>query len=353
MNVKNMFLAAIASVGIMAGSANATVTKGVYVNVGGTADLTQTQHATAAGQPSSQVGHAQGFGGNAAVGYGFGNGLRVEVEGLYLQSHVNRISPEIAHGHDQSFGGMANVLYDIDLKRNFGINSFVTPYVGVGAGYLVDQYNTHTNPSASGITSIRGAQGSFAYQGIVGASFDTGVPGLQAFADYRMIGETMSKDSYSNFDSHFDHKFNHTFNVGLRFVFDTVTEEAPVAPVVIPAPAPARTYLVFFDWDKYNLKPTAKQVVDKAAEASRHTAYTRILVNGYSDTSSARGGISGKEYNQKLSNIRAEHVADELVAHGVPSNQITVTGFGQSHLLVPTGPNVREPQNRRVEIIIQ
>ena len=347
-----MFLAAIASVGLMVGSANATVTKGVYVNVGGTADLTQTQHATASGYSSSQVGHAQGFGGNAAVGYGFGNGLRVEVEGLYLQSHVNRISPEIAHGHDQSFGGMVNVLYDIDLKRNFGINSFVTPYVGVGAGYLVDQYNTRAN-NAGGISSIRGAQGSFGYQGIVGASFDTGVPGLQAFADYRMIGQTMSKDSYSDFDSHFDHKFNHTFNVGLRYAFDTVSETVPVAPVVIPAPAPARTYLVFFDWDKYDLNRTAKQVVDKAAEASRNTAYTRILVNGYSDTSSARGGVAGKEYNQKLSNVRAEHVADELIAKGVPSKLITVTGFGQSHLLVQTGPNVREPQNRRVEIIIQ
>ncbi len=35
------------------------------------------------------------------------------------------------------------------------------------------------------------------------------------------------------------------------------------------------------------------------------------------------------------------------------SAAIAIAGFGETHLLVPTGPNVREPQNRRVEIIIQ
>jgi OOP family OmpA-OmpF porin len=37
----------------------------------------------------------------------------------------------------------------------------------------------------------------------------------------------------------------------------------------------------------------------------------------------------------------------------VPTNAITIQGFGDTHLLVPTGPGVREPQNRRVEIIIR
>jgi len=41
------------------------------------------------------------------------------------------------------------------------------------------------------------------------------------------------------------------------------------------------------------------------------------------------------------------------VRNGVPRNAITIQGFGETNLLVPTGPNVREPQNRRVEIIIR
>ena len=37
---------------------------------------------------------------------------------------------------------------------------------------------------------------------------------------------------------------------------------------------------------------------------------------------------------------------------GVPQNVIEIHGYGETHLLVPTGPGVREPQNRRVEIIL-
>jgi len=51
--------------------------------------------------------------------------------------------------------------------------------------------------------------------------------------------------------------------------------------------------------------------------------------------------------------IRAEAVAAELVKDGVARNIISIQGFGDTHLLVPTGPGVREPQNRRVEIILK
>jgi len=50
---------------------------------------------------------------------------------------------------------------------------------------------------------------------------------------------------------------------------------------------------------------------------------------------------------------RAEAVTAELVRRGVPRNIISIQGFGETHLLVPTGPGVRELQNRRVEIVLQ
>ena len=110
---------------------------------------------------------------------------------------------------------------------------------------------------------------------------------------------------------------------------------------------PARSYLVFFDWDKATLTNRARQIIKQAAENSTHVQYTQIEVNGYTDTSGPA------QYNQKLSMRRAQAVAAELVRDGVPGNVIAIKGFGETHLLVPTGPNVREPQNRRVEIIIQ
>jgi outer membrane autotransporter protein len=133
---------------------------------------------------------------------------------------------------------------------------------------------------------------------------------------------------------------------GVRLTFGHPPPPPP--PVAVPAAAAAaRTYLVFFDWDKATLTDRARQIIREAADNSTHVQYTRIAVNGYTDTSGT------PRYNQGLSVRRAEAVAAELVRDGVPRNVIAIEGFGETHLLVPTGPGVREPQNRRVEIVMQ
>jgi len=136
-------------------------------------------------------------------------------------------------------------------------------------------------------------------------------------------------------------------DIGLRLTFGhpPLPLAAPV-PIAAPAPAAARSYLVFFDWDKATLTDRAREIIREAAENSTHVQYTRIAVNGHTDTSGT------PRYNMGLSLRRAHAVAAELVRNGVPRNVIAIRGFGQTHLLVPTGPGVREPQNRRVDIII-
>jgi OmpA-OmpF porin, OOP family len=143
-------------------------------------------------------------------------------------------------------------------------------------------------------------------------------------------------------------QYNHSFLLGVRYAFN-VAAPVPVAAAAQPAPAAAaaRSYLVFFDWDKATLTDRARQIVREAADNSTRVQYTRIEVNGYTDTSGTA------QYNQGLSLRRAQAVQAELVRDGVPANTITIQGFGDTKLLVPTGPGVREPQNRRVEIIIR
>lgn len=102
---------------------------------------------------------------------------------------------------------------------------------------------------------------------------------------------------------------------------------------------------MFFDWDKANLTARSEGIVRDAAGYSSHAQYTRIDVNGNTDTSGT------PVYNQGLSERRARVVAAELVRDGVPQNVISMHAYGDTHLLVPTGPGVREPQNRRVEIV--
>ena len=58
-------------------------------------------------------------------------------------------------------------------------------------------------------------------------------------------------------------------------------------------------------------------------------------------------------YNQRLSLRRANNVAAELVRQGVPQSAITIQAFGDTRPLVPTARGVREPQNRRVEIVLK
>ncbi|GBQ67489.1 outer membrane protein [Ameyamaea chiangmaiensis NBRC 103196] len=376
MRLRSTLLAtALIAAAPVAASQASTIT-GPYVDLGGGYNLMQDQHGhfsngtLEGGQTGSRarLRHKDGFTGRGAVGWGFGNGLRAEVEGVYNYSQINHLratsAPGSTSGSTQEYGGLINVLYDIDLTQ-FGINVPVTPYVGVGAGYLWQHFNPVQTNFANGVVNrIGGTNGGFAYQGIVGAAYDIpGVPGLAVTADYRMMGTTFTDGSFRSTsygpmgkiagNANFDHAFRHQFNVGIRYAFDTAPPPPPPAPVVVPpAPTPARTYLVFFDWDKSVLTSRAREIVAQAAQASTHVQTTRIEVNGYTDNSAAHPGARGEKYNMGLSIRRADSVKAELVRDGVPANAIDIHGYGEAHPLVPTGPNTREPQNRRVEIIL-
>jgi len=307
-----------------------------------------------------------------SMGWGFGNGLRTEIEGSYRYNNFNGAEgfgvTTSGGGKEQKAGAMVNVLYDF-----VGLSPWVQPYIGVGAGYQwVWEQNTRVSgiiPAAGfpggrvGLTSEVGnsTKGAFAYQAIIGAAVPiVSVPGLALTAEYRFMGVTGNRN-YSattvaagggvaraaSGTMTLGNNLNNSLLVGIRYNFG---QAAPApAPVAAPAPAvqPARSYLVFFDWDKATLTDRARQIIREAAENSTRVQYTRIEVNGYTDTSGT------PQYNQRLSVRRAESVAAELVKNGVPRNAITIQGFGETRLLVPTGPNVREPQNRRVEIIIR
>jgi len=130
------------------------------------------------------------------------------------------------------------------------------------------------------------------------------------------------------------------------FMIGACDAPAPAtAPPPPPPPAP-QSFMVFFDWDSAKLNPQATNVVGQAAAAYKTKGSARINATGHTDTSGTEA------YNMALSLRRANAVKDALVKEGVPATAISVVGRGQQGLLVQTGPNVREPQNRRVEISI-
>ncbi len=106
-------------------------------------------------------------------------------------------------------------------------------------------------------------------------------------------------------------------------------------------------YLVFFDWDRYDLTEEARRVVVAAANNALAGKIVHVQATGHAD----RSGPDA--YNMKLSEKRAETVRDELVRLGVPASEIAIAWKGEREPLVPTPDGVREPQNRRVEIVFE
>ena len=131
-------------------------------------------------------------------------------------------------------------------------------------------------------------------------------------------------------------------------------KEEPVveaAPAATAAPRPAATapreYLVFFDFDKSDLTADAQAVVHTAADNAAKENITKLTVTGHTDTHGSDA------YNMRLSKRRAVSVQKELIHDGVPAGEISIFAKGKHELLVPTADGVKEPQNRRVQIVFE
>ncbi len=301
--------------------------------IGGGLGVNQLMDTSLSNRPGSKVSSYVGPVGVISVGVGIGPAIRLELEGDF-RGQSSRLTPGNLRADSISFGPMFNALYD------FHNDSASTPYIGVGGGAQWMQFNNGVNRSIA----------SPAAQGIIGVAYQTDMPGLSLTAEARALG--LLKDARVT-GGHLQNPINVSGLVGVRYAFNT-PQPAPMAPQPAPAqitPAPvartARSYLVFFDWDSTELSGRARQIVTEAATASQHLNVTRIEVAGHADTSGTA------QYNLGLSRRRADVVAALLVEHGVPNSAISITALGDTQPLVPTGPGVREPQNRRVQIVLK
>jgi outer membrane protein OmpA-like peptidoglycan-associated protein len=300
-----------------------------------------------------------GIVGLGSVGYALGNGMRFELEGNYRHAGLDRTTTAFSNsGSMNTYAAMVNGLFDFDVGA-----PWIFPYIGGGVGYAWTNLSSQLafTPTSFPLLSshVDQTQGGFAFQAIGGLSFPIpNVPGLSLTAEYRFFGipgrETFSGVQFATVTPtatpvslRAEHQYNHSFLFGVRYAFNVAAPVPVPPPQPPPAPQAARSYLVFFDWDKATLGDRARQIVKDAADNSTHVQYTRIEVNGYTDTSGT------PRYNMGLSLRRARAVQAELIKDGVPASVISIQGFGDTNLLVPTGPGVREPQNRRVEIVIR
>jgi OmpA-OmpF porin, OOP family len=104
-------------------------------------------------------------------------------------------------------------------------------------------------------------------------------------------------------------------------------------------------YLVFFAWDQATLTPVALTVLDQVQADFALGKPVRIVIAGHADRSGPEA------YNQALSERRARAVADALGQRGIVASAMRVEAHGETQPRVSTADGVREPQNRRVEIV--
>ena len=151
-----------------------------------------------AGGQTVRIRELTGIAGNLAIGWGFGQGLRVELEGNGRGNAVNngqvgksQLSRTGGRGMGFSTSGfMVNALYDIQALR-FDLGVPVTPYLGAGLGVASVSPTRFDLSTARGeALRLSGAQSLIAYQAIIGLAWelDRLTPGLALTTEYRFLG---------------------------------------------------------------------------------------------------------------------------------------------------------------------
>ena len=271
-----------------------------------------------------------GFAVGGSVGYDF-LGPRFEVEGVYRENNGSI-----------NFGGLSagSNLRQISIMGNFYYDFLaggpIVPYVGAGAGVAF------LNGSALGGSS---PDTEFAFQGMLGVGWNID-PTFRLNLEGRYYGTTTpnfvsSGPGFSVSSNPGNNNISAMLSLHMRF--GAAPPPPPPPPPVVAPPS----FMVFFDWDRSNLSQQALATIKQAADAFKSKGNARITATGHTDTSGPEA------YNMALSLRRANAVKDALVRNGVPAQAITVIGRGEAGLLVQTADGVREPQNRRVEIVIQ
>ena len=341
MKLRTFALAGAALVGLTA-SAAANDYEGWYLGLGIGWDTSELVHMNPATGPIQKVPFHDDVLGTAAIGYKFGD-LRAEFEVGYDQRAMFKTST-IAGGMSVT-SGMFNLVYEVPLWDRLGIN------LGGGVGF--GSVHPHIKDSPANAWLIRGSNTGFMWQGIAGLTYDLG-DGVDLSLDWRYRSAEVDHDFHSDFVAfnpvHIDVVHENVALLSMRWYLDQpAPPPPPVAPPPPPPPPPAvvpavKTFIVFFDFDKSNLTEKAQEVVAEAVRVAKANGFVKVLVTGHTDT------VGSDSYNQALSIRRAQSVKDEMVREGLDANGIAIEGKSFHDPLVPTGPGVREPQNRRAVI---
>ena len=361
-------LGALAAAAFLQPGVSAAAEKGLYLQ--GQAGITLPEDSQVDTATQQNADHDLGWVGGIGFGYANGHGVRGEIGLDYRESDIDKVGGVGAAGTARAGSLMINGYYD------FFKDSKVQPFIGAGFGLgLVD---------ADGVTPVSGSaindeDMDFAYQGMAGLSVSVS-PRTKITLGYRYFTIPDLKFRTASGAAVDADYATHEFMLGVRYSFgppavkpkatpavtipkmapmmeempepepeEPVARAAPRKPVAAPAPEPdiSRNFIVFFDWNRATITSLAQNIINSAVAESKRVNKVRIKLTGHAD----RSGTT--RYNQRLSMRRANAVRQSLQRLGIAANDIAIFAKGESDPLVTTSDGVREPQNRRVEIILE
>lgn len=129
-------------------------------------------------------------------------------------------------------------------------------------------------------------------------------------------------------------------------VVEKVVAPPPPPPPVAPPPVAKKIVLrgINFDFDKANIKPEFTPVLDEGVDILKANPDVKVVIAGYTDS------IGTPEYNQKLSERRAQSVLDYFASKGIAKNRMQAVGHGETNPIADNKTKDGRALNRRVEL---
>lgn len=323
----------------------------------------------------SEADYENGIGVYAALGHEGASGVRAELEVNYRNNDLRHLPGDginfTGWNENTVDGDITALAIMFNLIKNFDSDSAVTPYIGIGAGMarLKADYLGNDPSFSGGFGSlvVDDKAWELAYQGIAGLAFEL-AEGLALDVSYRYFA-TLDPDfsgTLAGAATTFEQEYNsHSVFAGLRWNFGAAPVDAPQykdcwdgSSVPVAAECPPQleedsaadldpiNVIVYFDYDKSNLTPEASNLIREASSRALANDVDTVVVSGHADRS------GGSAYNQALSERRASVVREALIANGISADMIRVESFGEDRPAKPTEDGVREPLNRRTEVVI-
>ena len=123
--------------------------------------------------------------------------------------------------------------------------------------------------------------------------------------------------------------------------------ESVFGAALAAGPVPPQAFLLYFEQGTDQLTPDSARKLSEVLETVRERKLPQVEVSGHTDRSGSAA------YNYQLALDRAELVAQEILALGVPDRVVTTVSYGERAPVVPTADGVSEARNRRVEIVVR